>query len=344
MEKYYKEIKLYTKKNKRNVDLNPLLNKNINFIKINDIDYLLNTNVTVSDLKNILKKLKLTINGNKTEIIFKLYNILKLTLHVKKIQKLWKHYLLKNINNLQGPAKFNRKICNNIEDFYTMEKIHEINPLYFYSFKDSDNFVYGFNLQSIKQMIDKKQLFNPYNKNKFTKQILSDIYKRIQYNKFLNYNIDKCIEKNKNDIIVNNENLIRNKTLSLFLYIDEFGYYTDINWFLNLTRRLVIRFIRELYDIWNYRANLTNINKFDFCPWCNGNPFSFINLSFLNNRNISDDTIKLMALTVIEKFLNPSTDINVGNKSIICMYILSSLTLVSNDAAQSLPWLFDSVL
>ena len=189
-----------------------------------------------------------------------------------------------------------------------------------------------------------EKLFNPYNKNKFTRQTLNDINNRIKYNKFLNYSVDKCIETNINNINENNENIIKNKTLSLFLYIDSLGYYTDINWFLTLSRRLVIRFIRELYDIWNYRANLTNTNKIDFCPWCNGNPFTFINITLLNNRNTSDNSIKLMALTIIEKFLNPSSNINDGNKSVICMYILSALTLVSNDAAQSLPWLFESVL
>ena len=48
---------------------------------------------------------------------------------------------------------------------------------------------------------------------------------------------------------------IRFKTIDIFQKMDELGNYTNINWFLNLSANSTYRFIRELQDIWEYRAN-----------------------------------------------------------------------------------------
>ena len=43
---------------------------------------------------------------------------------------------------------FTRDKCNNSDDFLTVEDIKEIPYEYFYSFKDNDGFLYGFNILS----------------------------------------------------------------------------------------------------------------------------------------------------------------------------------------------------
>lgn len=343
MNKYYIDLIFYEKKNKRNCKNNTLLNSNILKLKKDDYDYLLKNNVTITDLNNICKNFNLKINGKKDKILYYLYNNLRLLYFKNKIVKLWRNYLYKVIKNTQGPARLKRKICNNPEDFLTTENINEIDPFYFFSYKDTDNFIYGFNLQSIKQLIDKNQYFNPYNRSKISNEILDVVKTRIKYNKFIGYNIQHCIDNENNNIVSNNNTIIKNKTLLLFQYIDTLGYYTDINWFLNLNRSKIIRFIRELYDIWNYRAGLNMITKVQICPWINGNPFININLNLLNNRTLSEETFKLMSLTLIENFIKPNLPSNEGNKSLSAMYILSAITLVSQSAAESLPWLYQSV-
>ena len=56
------------------------------------------------------------------------------------------------------------------------------------------------------------------------------------------------------------------KTLDLFQHINSLGNYSDPNWFLSLSRTQLIRFYRELYDIWSYRANLSDETKMKICP------------------------------------------------------------------------------
>ena len=46
------------------------------------------------------------------------------------------------------------------------------------------------------------------------------------------------------------------KSFELFQYMDELGNYTDSKWFISLNRIQLIKFIRELVDIWEYRAQL----------------------------------------------------------------------------------------
>ena len=148
MKKYFKEI-LYTKRKKKNLSLNNLLKKTTQEITFKDLNYMIDYNLTVNDINLIAKKHKITLKGKKGERFYNCYNILFLKININKIIKCWKKYIINNIILTQGPARFKRKICNNSEDFLTMEKMEEIDSIYFFSFMDKDNFVYGFNLKSI---------------------------------------------------------------------------------------------------------------------------------------------------------------------------------------------------
>ena len=64
----------------------------------------------------------------------------------------------------------------------------------------------------------------------------------------------------------------RQNVLHLFQNIDLLGHYSDPDWFLNLTYQQHITFLRELMDIWNYRAELSyNARASIYPPY--GNPF-----------------------------------------------------------------------
>jgi hypothetical protein len=127
--------------------------------------------------------------------------------------------------------------------------------------------------------------------------------------------------------------------LSIFHRIDTFGHITDTSWFLSLERPHLIRLLRELQDIWEYRANLSIIVKRQICP-PNGNPFHGINVSSLMQKN--KETIQRNILYIMENLV--SKGINSDSQSLGAFYILSALTLVSHNAAIALPWLYESVV
>ena len=51
------------------------------------------------------------------------------------------------------------------------------------------------------------------------------------------------------------------RILALFQKIDELGNYTNFTWFTALSRSQMVKYIRELADIWSYRAEITPIIK-----------------------------------------------------------------------------------
>ena len=125
--------------------------------------------------------------------------------------------------------------------------------------------------------------------------------------------------------------------MSIFQKIDELGNYTNINWFYNLNKFKIIKFIRELQDIWCYRAELTKEMKQSII----NKEFSFNKYKNDFNMNKSEYFLKKKALNIIEIFI--TSGINKQNQAQGSFYVLAALTLVCNEAATALPWLFESV-
>ena len=67
----------------------------------------------------------------------------------------------------------------------------------------------------------------------------------------------KYLRCEKNEKITPNQ-LFKNRVTNIFVKMDSLGNYTNPEWFNSLNVQQHITFIRELYDIWSYRALLTN--------------------------------------------------------------------------------------
>ena len=97
--------------------------------------------------------------------------------------------------------------------------------------------------------------------------------------------------------------------------------------------------MRELIDIWTYRAELSQETKRAICPPA-GNLFAVFNYNYLNNEtNINN--IQNYILLFLEKLVNSGTD--TSSRSLGAYYVLAALTLVNENAAITLPWLYHSV-
>ena len=98
--------------------------------------------------------------------------------------------------------------------------------------------------------------------------------------------------------------------------------------------------LRELIDIWAYRAPLSNETKRAICPPV-GNPFTGLS-NFHQLQAIENiDEIRKYTLEILEKFVNSGIDRD--NKCLGAYYVLGAITLVSVDAANALPWLFQAL-
>lgn len=301
----------------------------------NDYNYIRDNSYTIPELKEIGKRFALKFKQKKKkEMTTELYTFLRNNYCAKKIQKIWNKHFITMFNKTQGPARIKRELCNNIEDFLTTETVKEIDYYFFISYKDTDGFIYGFNLISIHNLIIKKDTKNPYTRNAFSVELIELVQNRINYNKILN--------KTYHEIQDQCQPCINSKIISAFQKIDLLDNYTQAEWLLDLSQPQLRRFILELYDIWDYRSQLSRETKALICP-PNGMPFREVPMHIIQSQhNINIGLLKQFSLIIINNFINSSPLRD--NQKLGAIYILSALTLVNTSAAESMPWLYHSVL
>jgi len=240
-----------------------------------------------------------------------------------------------------GPALKNRKLCTNSTDFITMEEINEIPSHQFFSYQDTDGIIYGFDIASLYHLIFKsnkcmKEIKNPYNRKLIPDIVIKNVKTILKLSRIFKTKINLEMEDVSNTL--SNEKVLELRTLNLFQNIDSLGNYSDPKWFLSLNRNQIMKLIRELADIWNYRAQLSNEIKRNICP-PNGNPFYNMNMHYIQTE-MDLVNVKKSVLEILEKFVNSGIDND--SKTLGAYYVLGSLTLVNHLAATSLPWLFQS--
>lgn len=300
--------------------------------RISEHYLLFKNNYTLPQLKQICKHYKLPRTGNKKTLITIIYNFLYYSEAAIKIQKMVKGMLQRNLNKLRGPALFDRKLCVNDCDFFSLNELISIPISQFYSFKDEDGFIYGFDILSLWQLFEqKKQAENPYNRKPFPEETFGILRRLVASGKNMNQKINV---KLKNET-VSREKQLELRIINAFQFIDTLGNYTNHTWFMELDNVKLYRFCRELHDIWNHRAQLSEETKQRISP--NGNPFRNIQI----NSEMGIYEIRRNCAMVIENMLYDG--ITDDDKSLGAYYILAALTLQSQDAAAALPWLYQSV-
>ena len=308
-------------------------------------NYLLTYNYSVKELTKLYKHYNLkkyyydnTLKKhsyNKNLLIFNLYIYLYQSSILIKIQKIMRGYLIRKMLNSHGPATFDRNRCVNKEDFFTLEDMSDIPINQFFSYTDENNFTYGFNIISFHNLIYKTQgtLKNPYTLNVISNSIVKDYRNMLKMSKMLKISFQTDIEVLTN---ISNQKQIQFKALDIFQIINGLGNYADPQWLLSLNKNNLIKMLRLLLDIWAYRANLSLELKREICP-PNGNPFE----QPIPNMDVDYIDIQLYTLNIYEKMV--TTGINNDSKSLGAYYILGALTLVNNNAATAMPWLYESM-
>lgn len=299
--------------------------ENFEILTPNNYTNLTRYNYNVKQLKTMCKHYKIQLKGNKQEIQLRLYNYLKCYNHATIIQKTWRGYLIRKINKLRGLENFSKDCCNH-QDFVTLEDIKTIPYLQFFSFVHK-NKKYGFDINSIYDYIVKRNnKENPYDRTIFSTKIKSNILMLKKLTKIAKQNTIFEINETKN-IDIN----------EIFNKIDQLGNYSNISWYTSLNYTSLIKFYKELYDIWIYRANLSLETRYNIAtidPFGNTKPNFYLNYSLNELKNI--------LLKVMERMLYHA--INEEYQKLGAMYILTALTIVSPGAAEAMPWYFSSVI
>lgn len=303
-------------------------------LKFKDYENILKYNYNVKQLRCMCRFYKQKISGNKNDLIFLMFNYLKYSYYAEKIQKIFKGYVVRNFFTLKGPGFSNRSICVNDRDFLTFDSMKDIKNAQFFSYRDTDNFVYGFDICSIYNMLNEYDK-NPYNRNNFPKNLRNNVVTLIKLSKLLKMKVDISLGNDKQEM--SHEKKIKLKAIDIFQIIDNNGFITNVDWFLTLNRYLLKRYLRELIDIWRYRSQIDNETRRKINPQ-HGDPFFGFNTNVLLHK--SKEVLQNRILDVINVFITKGEDND--SRSLGIYYVLGAFTMVNANAAHSLPWLYES--
>jgi hypothetical protein len=299
------------------------------------------------ELKYVCKNNNLHIAGNKSILVERIRTKYKAEKAICLIQSIVRRKTVQSYILLHGPAYKDKK-CTNDTDFYTLEPFNNIHIKDFFSYKDECGFIFGFDFNSIKSLMKRsKNILNPYNRIEIPKDIIRNIKRlralnRVYYPKKTDNAIVNTSNK-RSRLLTKLEQIRNNKTFNervsnLFYEIDQVENYSSPEWMTDLGRENLLTFIRHIYIFWSSNGRILIETKHNICPYFN--PFSYQGVL----SGISDTTtlecVQNAAITVCENMFH--TAIDVEYKKMSAMYILMSITVVSDNARQSLPWLYES--
>ena len=295
---------------------------------------------TIKQLKEFCKDSKLKRSGRKIDIVDRLCVHELQSEAVVSIQKRIRGYIVRKYYSYKGIGK----TLVNHEDFLSFDNWDIISYHQRFVYTDEKEFSYAFDVVSLCTLFAKqpkyerrvKDVLNPYTRMPFPKDLKKKLYKMIRFGKLLNYSIQTTYHEEEPE----KKPLSRKSRVSnIFMEIDRLGNYTDTTWFSSLSKSRLVRFLHELHDIWSYRAMLSvEIKRQIVHP--HGNPFRGFNMNTLRNNDFNK--MRDMSIDVMETIIQKS--INDEFRSLGVMYILTALTLVSKEAADALPWLYESAI
>lgn len=282
------------------------------------------------------------INKNNIKINIKYYNIKTNKKESRNLYNiLFNHLKLlsnkdKNIILIQNKYRnhINNKLkkCVNQEDFYSLDNIKLI-PIKYRYFIKQNNTLFCFDLRSLYEYFKNKnnKILNPYNNVPFDENTINNI--KMYFNKF-KFNKDFFFKKE----ILSNEQIEKQRLLSIFQHYDNLGFMLNIEWFSNLSFLQLKSLYYKCEDIWNYRAQLNNEQKLNIVH--NGKLFTISNLQIKKMRNHEKHKLKNIILTNFNRAATEGVD--EANRRLGAILMLTGFAEISQDVMISYPWLSQS--
>lgn len=238
-----------------------------------------------------------------------------------------------------GPGYWDRSVNTNDSDFFSTDSLADVQHVYFFSYKDVDNHCYGFDVRSMHSILYRARLtgenpFNPYTRSIVPATVQRSVSHLTKWLTKRGYTIEWAPLEPPTP-----EQQWRMKVVDLFTKIDELNYYSSPDWFIGLHREGHIKFYRELHAIWSHRAGLSIQQKYAIVPHFMQRLFRHAPWA-LGEQTL--ESLQKINMNVIRLIISSAEDRN--DRIIGAMYVVSTLTLVCEEAKNAYPWLYESVV
>jgi hypothetical protein len=255
------------------------------------------------------------------------------------IQKVWKGYSLRRLIEKQGIASKELHIAQNTTDIYSLEPVETIPILYRWSYVDSTNKSWLFDIRSLNMLYEQdilKMYQNPYTRDSFNTETITNYQERIQWLLSKKYYVFHIKQEELTEDQIWHQHL-----LDVFLKLDMAGYYTSLNWFEDLDQYLLVKLYVELYDMWYYQLQLTNEQRANICPETEKPLFKYgaMEMNHQLRRNTPRELkwFQKIVLDLINRLLSEGKDKE--HKSMGALYVMTGFAKTSPDVCRQYYWL-----
>ena len=249
----------------------------------------------------------------------------KLTL-TSLLSPIWRRWFARRA----GPLLRFREESNNPFDFFSADPVEEIPLCDFVSFVDGGK-GYCMDIKSAVSLLEHAAKSGEVAVNPFNRAPLPAVFKiRIaRHGKTAHWESLAVAAKGST---VAADNLSVTDT---FRAMEDLGYYTDPDWFTDLSRLQLQRMYLELTDIWYHRAGLSSADRTRIVP-LPANPFSVpvATVMVMQQRALRPVLLQTCRLLVSSAAVR-------GDKQTGVMYVLGVLAMVSAGASTAYPWLVE---
>ncbi len=241
--------------------------------------------------------------------------------------------LIKAQAQCRGYLLRKRLHCVNKTDISTCEPLIGIARPYYFDLVESSGFRYGFDIRSFAQIIklekgEVRTPSNPYSRNPIPENVIMQANKIIR--RIKRSGAEMRLDKGEKSRMTLSQ-IQNDKILRLFQRIDMLDNYTDNKWFIDLSVRQLHKLYNIAKDIWEYRAELTDIDRRRIV---NGGLLFLHSDSFISS---ICDKFWMRNILINEFYKLVSEGVDRDEQKLGAMLILTALVEVSRSAARALP-------
>jgi hypothetical protein len=253
---------------------------------------------------------------------------------VLMIQKFWIKRAALQRWSRQGPAANCPETSQNTTEVYTLDSLEAIPRMFFFSYADQSKLIWSFDIRSLSHLItEAAEPQNPYTRQPILPSTVERIHKRLQWLRKRHYPI--LHETGEN---LTQDQIWNQKVLDVFFKMDALGYRASCRWFEEMDKESHQLFYARLYRLWTYQLGLTAAEK----------------VAILGTTKIFKQTPERALtsnhdlrwwrrnnLNLILEFISQGT--SKSQQGLGALYVLMGIVQVVPEAAESYPWVLESV-
>lgn len=248
-----------------------------------------------------------------------------------RVGPVWRRWLARRA----GPLLRFREESNNPYDFFSSDPVEEIPLRDFVSFVDAGK-GYIMDIKSAVSLLEHAAKSSETPVNPFNRAPLPAVFKSrvARHGKTAHWEslAASAVAGAGGPSAGSSETLAITDT---FRSMEDLGYYTDPEWFTELSRLQLQRMYLELADIWYHRAGLSGADRNRIVP-LPANPFTtpVATVLVMQQRALRPVLLKTCQLLVSSASAR-------GDRQTGVMYVLGVLAMVSAGASAAYPWLVE---